>query len=48
MVHRKRTHTHMQKIILSRLKIFQYDLKCNTCTHGKLPHREQDHTKFYY
>jgi len=27
-----------QTTILLFLKIFQYDLKCNTFTHGKLPH----------
>jgi len=32
MVHR--THTHTQTIILLRLKIFQYDLKCNTFTYA--------------
>jgi len=30
-------NTHTQTIILLRLEIFQYDLKCNTFTHGKLP-----------
>jgi len=30
MVHR--THTHTQAIILLRLEIFQYNLKCNTFT----------------
>jgi len=38
----------MQTIILLPLKIFQYALKCNTFTHGKLPHGEKDHTEFYY
>jgi len=35
MVHR----THTQTIILFQLKIFQYGLKCNAFTHGKLQHR---------
>jgi len=35
-------HTHTQTIILLHLKIFQYDLKWNTFTHGKLPHRRKD------
>jgi len=32
-------YTHTQTIILLDLKNFQYDLKCNTFIHGKLPHR---------
>jgi len=38
--------THMQTIILLPLKIFQYALKGNIFTHGKLPQGERDRTEF--
>jgi len=37
-----RTRIHTQTIILLRLKIFQRALRCNTFTHGKLPHKGKD------
>ena len=36
----------MQTIILLPLKIFQYALKGNIFTHGKLPQGERDRTEF--
>ena len=31
-------------LLLHLIKIFQYDLKCNNFTHGKLPHKEKRST----